>query len=144
MFLKNLLILSQDSQQWKKKGKKQKKKSYPCYLRKVTDQKVKAITNDNPLSPLSLQILNSMEFRYRAIDNNRPPPATDTTPSPSLKPNFPFLSERSMPGLYCLCIVFFIHPRQRTLLWFCTFRILFGDAIVYRSWFVETCLVSVT
>nr|AAC63671.1 hypothetical protein [Arabidopsis thaliana] len=39
-----------------------------------------------------------MEFRYRAIDNNRPPPATDTTPSPSLKPNFPFLSERSMPG----------------------------------------------
>ncbi|KAG7567486.1 Zinc finger C2H2 superfamily [Arabidopsis thaliana x Arabidopsis arenosa] len=39
-----------------------------------------------------------MEFRYRAIDSNRPPPATDTTPSQSPNPNFPSLSARSMSG----------------------------------------------
>ncbi|CAL9233723.1 unnamed protein product, partial [Arabidopsis halleri] len=42
--------------------------------------------------------LNSMEFRYRAIDSNRPPPATETTPSQSPNPSFPFLSARSMSG----------------------------------------------
>ncbi|XP_020884907.1 uncharacterized protein LOC9316607 isoform X4 [Arabidopsis lyrata subsp. lyrata] len=39
-----------------------------------------------------------MEFRYRAIDSNRPPPATETTPSQSPNPSFPFFSARSMSG----------------------------------------------
>ncbi|XP_024014300.1 zinc finger protein 385B [Eutrema salsugineum] len=39
-----------------------------------------------------------MEFRYRAVDSDRPPPTTETAPSQSLNPNFSFLSSRPIPG----------------------------------------------
>ncbi|XP_010417142.1 PREDICTED: uncharacterized protein LOC104702921 [Camelina sativa] len=40
-----------------------------------------------------------MEFRYRAIDTDRPPPSTDTAPSQSPLPNSSFLPPpRSIPG----------------------------------------------
>ncbi|KAJ0260375.1 Zinc ion binding / nucleic acid binding protein [Hirschfeldia incana] len=39
-----------------------------------------------------------MEFRYRAIDVDRPPPVKETTPSQSLNPNYSFFSALPIPG----------------------------------------------
>ncbi|CAF1861198.1 unnamed protein product [Brassica oleracea] len=38
-----------------------------------------------------------MEFRYRAIDIDRPPPVKDTAPSQSLNPNYSFFSALPIP-----------------------------------------------
>ncbi|KAJ4902873.1 zinc ion binding [Raphanus sativus] len=39
-----------------------------------------------------------MEFRYRAIDTDRPPPVKDTAPSQSPNPNYSFFSAIPIPG----------------------------------------------
>ncbi|CAH2061304.1 unnamed protein product [Thlaspi arvense] len=41
---------------------------------------------------------NDRTSRYRAIDGDRPPPATDMAPSQSLNPNISFFSPRPIPG----------------------------------------------